>query len=181
MCTGNIHRSAMAERLMIGRSDLSLPVTIASAGVNAVVGHPMAANSMTAAAELGADPSEHIARQFVPPLAERADLILTAERAHRERILEDSPRAMRRTFTLRRFCWLAAALGPPDCARPTTEQLRARVSLIAAQPRTPAQTDEDIADPVRASLEETRLRAREIADCVDVVVATLGLGRRDPA
>jgi protein-tyrosine phosphatase len=179
VCTGNIHRSVMGERLMRSRIRPRLPVPIRSAGTQAAVDYPIGEYSAIALKELGADPEDHKPQQLQAAVAASADLILTAELEHRQIVLLETPSALRRTFSLREFARLAEQVEP---LRPTDpfdiDTLRAQVLLVSAQrglaPRTTR--SEDIADPVGASLKETRQRASEIAECVDVVIRTFGLG-----
>jgi protein-tyrosine phosphatase len=179
VCTGNIHRSVMGERLMRSRIQPRLPVAIRSSGTEAAVDHPIGEYTAIALKELGADPERHKPQQLQANVAASADLILTAEIAHREIVLLQAPAALRRAFSLREFARLAEQVEPLKPVVPfDVEAVRAQVLRVSAQrglaPR--ATRSEDIADPVGASLAETRERAREIAECVDVVVSTLGLG-----
>ena len=175
VCTGNIYRSVMAERLLRARVASGLPVAVSSAGMHAVVGSPMATRAVIAVSELGADPGGHVARQYTPDLAD-ADLILTAERSHRELVLRDEPLAFRRTFTMLEFARLASSV--PAVTTPGPDSWRHRVERIAGQRGNvaPASASDDIGDPVSAGLAETRACALRIVGCVDAVVATLALG-----
>ena len=178
VCTGNIHRSVMGERLLVRRMRPGLPVIATSAGTQAAVDQEIGSFSAIALTDFGADATGHVPRQLRPDFALAADLILTAELEHRRIVLNDTPSVLRRIFSLREFARLASHVDPLDPAQPLdVKELRAQVLRISAQrglvPR--ATSSEDIADPVRASLSETRERAREIAGCVDVVVVSLGL------
>jgi|GEM_PF-6029514 len=178
VCTGNIHRSVMGERLMRSRIRPRLPVAIRSAGTQAAVDHPIGEYSAIALKELGGNPEGHKPQQLQAAVAASADLILTAEIEHRQFILRDTPAALRRAFSLREFARLAegvVSLNPSDPF--DVDRVRAQVLQISAQRGLARQAtrSEDIPDPVGASLKETRERAREIAECVDAVIETLGL------
>jgi protein-tyrosine phosphatase len=183
VCTGNIHRSVMGERLMRSRVRPGWPVAVRSAGTQAVVDHPIGEYSAIALKELGGNPEGHKARQLVTPVAASADLILTAEVAHRQIILLETPAALRRTFSLLEFARLAEQVEPLKLfERLDIDAVRAQVLQVSAQrglARQPTQP-EDIADPVGATLKETRQRARQVAECVDIVIGTLGLGNASP-
>jgi protein-tyrosine phosphatase len=105
ICTGNMCRSPLAERLAVvwaaqllnGNAD---KVKIASAGLEAPVGQAMDPHSAEALARLGGDPTNVRARAFTPDMAENASLVLTMTRRQRRVVLESVPRGMRRTFTL---------------------------------------------------------------------------------
>lgn len=179
VCTGNLHRSVMGERLMKSRIRPDLPIAIRSAGTQAAVDFPIGEFSAIALKELGADPEGHTPQQLVPAFAASADLILTAELEHRQLVLVETPAALRRVFSMREFARLAEQVEPlKGSATYDVEALRAHVLEVSAQRGVAkrATRSEDIADPVRASLKETRERAHEIAECVDAVIESLGLG-----
>ncbi len=102
VCTGNICRSPIAERLAaVEAVRQKIPnVNAASAGTRAVVGHPIHDDAASVLAELGGDPSGFAARQFRPKLAMESDLILTMTKAHRDDVLRCVPRLIGRTFTI---------------------------------------------------------------------------------
>ena len=56
VCTGNICRSPMAERLFLARVPHTAPVRAASAGTNGLTGYAMDAPSALVLRELGGDP-----------------------------------------------------------------------------------------------------------------------------
>ena len=180
VCTGNICRSPMAERLLTARLRGTLPagldVSATSAGTRAVVGRGMDTPSLIALRELGGDSAGHVARMFTRTLAEEADLVLTAESGHRARVVQAVPLAFRKTFTLREFARLGAGLGP--LAEPSEDALRNRVAEVAARrgwadPAGPGA--DEIGDPFGATLAVARTCAGAIADAVDGAVAALGL------
>jgi len=117
VCTGNICRSPFAELLTRALLDAALghqedQVSVASAGTCGMVGHAMDA---TAAAELrarGVDADGFRARALRRSLIQDADLVLTATLAHRQLVLEEEPRALRRTFTIREFADLVRITDP---------------------------------------------------------------------
>jgi protein-tyrosine phosphatase len=90
VCTGNVCRSPMAERLLIAMVDASVErasvsveaarrdVIVESAGVAALAGQGMDAASAEAIRELGADPDGHVARQLTDEMLDRAHLVLVA-------------------------------------------------------------------------------------------------------
>jgi protein-tyrosine phosphatase len=106
VCTGNVCRSPLAERLALAWARQSLGAGVAglevrSAGLRAPVGRPMDPHSAAVLTRLDGDPTGARATAFDPAVAERADLVLTMTRAHRHSVLESVPhRLRRRTFTL---------------------------------------------------------------------------------
>jgi protein-tyrosine phosphatase len=83
---GNVCRSPMAEALL--RSALSDRdgITVESAGLGALVGHPASPHAVELMAELGLDISGHRARQLSPDLVRAADLVLVMEAGHKRAI-----------------------------------------------------------------------------------------------
>jgi protein-tyrosine phosphatase len=105
VCTGNMCRSPVAERLaalwaqeLLGGD--AAEVEIASAGLGAPVGQAMDPLSAAALVQLGGDPADARAKAYTADMAEKADLVLTMTRRHRRAVLETFPRGLRRTFTL---------------------------------------------------------------------------------
>ncbi|MDQ2749132.1 MAG: hypothetical protein M3Y44_06360, partial [Actinomycetota bacterium] len=103
VCTGNICRSPMAERLLQARIDASLPLRTASAGTAGLSGWGMDAPSALVLRELGGDGEGHSAQRLSPRLVADADLILTAEVEHRDAAIRADHSARGRAFTLREF------------------------------------------------------------------------------
>jgi protein-tyrosine phosphatase len=88
VCTGNICRSPMAEGLLTRLvADRGLAdIRVHSAGTHALDGRPAEPHAVTAARELGADISGHIARSLDPAMVAQADLILVMEQGHADLI-----------------------------------------------------------------------------------------------
>jgi protein-tyrosine phosphatase len=93
VCVGNICRSPMAEALLRsalrGQDDL----TVESAGLGALVGHPADAYAVELMEEMGEDVSAHRARQIHPDMVKAADLVLVMEAGHRRAIDTADPAA----------------------------------------------------------------------------------------
>jgi protein-tyrosine phosphatase len=121
VCTGNICRSPVAERLLRAQSEaLGLPVVVHSAGTQSMVGHDMTPEAAHLAQHYGADPVDHHSKQLTEQQIAGADLILTATREHRSKVVSLHPRAARYTYTLNQFARLLPAavqsLADPDNA-----------------------------------------------------------------
>jgi protein-tyrosine phosphatase len=161
VCTGNICRSALAERLSRAYLDDALGenaalVRVHSAGVQAVVGSGVHPDSARVLAGLGGDPAGFAARQLVDDMAVDADLTLTMTRSHRRAVLKAAPRALSRTFTLREAADLVALLG--DHASPAGESFADRArdlvkQLAAARSRRSSDAADDVPDPIGEPLE----------------------------
>ena len=100
VCTGNLCRSPFAERRTVALLGDRLPGQVGSAGTAAPVGQPMDPSATLVLAEYGASAKGHRARGLTDELVEQAELVLTMTTTHRTAVLELSPGALRRTFTL---------------------------------------------------------------------------------
>jgi protein-tyrosine phosphatase len=158
VCTGNICRSPLAERLATVWAEQSLgsaaaTVVIRSAGTEGLDGRPMDRKSGRALMDLGGDPTGFAARPLLPVMADRADLVLTMTRKHRRLVLAGAPRALRRTFTLPEA---ASLLEWVDTIGLAEMPLQARAQELAARlndGRARRRTDErdDVEDPIGQS------------------------------
>jgi len=194
VCTGNICRSPLAERLLTAEfARLGLgenQVRVESAGVAALVGQPMTEQAAAQASLYGGNPTGHHARQLVAEMVERADLILTMERRHRAEVVRLVARASRYAFTLPEFARLTASLlaAELDIQLPThsgfADQLRALVPEIAAERGLAlplAEGDDEVEDPYRRSDAVYARSANQIAAAVSSMMGSmmgLGLVRR---
>jgi sulfate adenylyltransferase len=108
-------------------------------------------------------------RPVTRELIDSADLVLTAEAAHRARILEDVPSALRKVFTVGQF--EAFAQQEPD--------LVGRELIEAAgRRRTAADPALDVVDPYRRGDVAAREAAGTMSRMLGVIVPQL-LGRAD--
>ena len=182
VCTGNICRSPLAERLTsLWAEDLLGPgaaaVRIESAGTDALDGKSMNSRSAAALAQLGGDPTGFIARTIRPMMANQADLILTMTRRQRRLVLAQAPRTLRRTFTLPEA---AALLQDADLTGIEELPLSHRASALAARldagraRRRTADAD-DVHDPIGQSTSvHTQVAARiarKVRPLADVLFA----------
>lgn len=148
-----------------------------------MVGHGIDGPSALVLRELGGDPDGHSAQRISRGLVDSADLILTAETAHRSTVLRAEPAAFRRTFTMREFARLGAAA--PAAGVRDLAGLRQRVIEIAALRGQVAAAEpgaDDVGDPYGGNLDIARIAGHQIAEAVDGAIAALGLvspsGRR---
>ena len=100
VCTGNICRSPLAAFALAQRCP-ELEVT--SAGLHALVGSGMDAESEAAAHALEIKTGAHTARQFTSKIGSEADLILVMENHHRDEIMNRWPQLTGKTFLLGHF------------------------------------------------------------------------------
>lgn len=180
VCTGNVCRSPVAEKLLRARLPAESTIVCSSAGVSALTGRPIDPPSVTVLRELGADPHGHIAKRLTYQQVQAADLILTAEVSHRTVVLQLEPLAFRRTFTMLEFGRLGSGLSASTL--PLNEQdLRARVDEVAGQrglvDTVPVGAD-DISDPFGRNVSAARTSALAISASIDTLVRVLGISSR---
>jgi len=169
VCTGNIGRSPMAERLMrrhlalrLGDSASSFQVT--SAGTWGCTGAAAEQFAALALHKRGIDASDFVARELTGEMLTEADLVLTATTEHRGLVVALLPAAVRRAFTLKEFARLGPlsvhdnGIGLPDLARGKVE-MAGRVRGLGDRP---AVLDDDIEDPLGAPADFYEARAHEI-------------------
>jgi protein-tyrosine phosphatase len=182
VCTGNICRSPMAERLAAAALASRLGpeasrVLVHSAGTWGHEGSPMEPFALDTLSRLGVDAQASAAfraRELTSEMVESADLVLVASREHRAAVVTMVPRSVTRTFTLREFGRLAAGVDagalPDDVVQRGLALVTAvagRRGLVAAGPE-----GDDLADPYGAP---ARAFEHCAADIVDVLKAPLDL------
>ena len=93
VCVGNICRSPMAEALLTSALRGQDELTVESAGLGALVGHPASDYSVELMDEMGEDITGHRARQIHPDMVQAADLVLVMEASHKKAIDDADPTA----------------------------------------------------------------------------------------
>ena len=165
VCLGNICRSPLAEGVLRLRFSELLgkqaydSVKVSSAGVMALDGHSMDDKAAAELRRLGGDPDGFVARRVNAPMVLGADLVLTATRALRSRVLEEAPRALRRTFTIPEF---AALVGSPAISGQRTS-LADLVGLASASRSGVGVESYDVPDPIG----QPQAVHRRVADLLD--------------
>lgn len=144
VCTGNICRSPIGERLTVAyAAQHGIPnLTASSAGTRAVIGHPIHRHAALTLESRGADTSGFTARQLTAKIASDADLVIAMTSAHRDIVLEAAPRQLHKTFTLTEAARLAPMKGAQTLA-----------DLAALRPQLAAHEQADIPDPIGQSPE----------------------------
>lgn len=191
VCTGNLCRSPVAERLALAWARESLAgspelagVEVLSAGTQAVAGRPMDPASASSLQRLGGDRLDFTSRPLTPDLVADADLVLTMTREHRREVLRMTPRGLRRTFTL---IEAADLLNRADLRGLRTMPLATRARelgrrLDAARAHRATSDTDDVLDPVGCRPEVHEEVARTIATALrplaDVLLASV---RTQPA
>lgn len=130
VCTGNLCRSVIAERLArrglcarLGPAACWFRVTSAgTAGLDGCPVHPYTAEALS---WLGADADGVASHALTAADVDAADLILAAGQEHRDAVVAMRPRASRRAYLLREFARLAAYASAAAPGRPAADQLAA--------------------------------------------------------
>ena len=188
VCTGNLCRSPVAERLAaawareaLGDSPELAQVELLSAGVAAEVGQPITASSARVLRQLGGDPEGFGSRPLTAELADSADLVLTMTREHRRDVLKLAPRGLRRTFTLTEAADLVTRADLRGLRTmpltPRARELGRRLDAVRAY-RSPAASD-DITDPIRQRPAVHEEAARTIAAALRPLADILFTSVRD--
>jgi protein-tyrosine phosphatase len=186
VCTGNICRSPVMERLFVARLRAGLSETdaariqVESCGTWGLVGEPMAPHAAATLAALGGDSADFASRELEVAMIEAADLILTATREHRGLVVTEVPRAASRTLAVREFARLLGPVTAQEIADAAGTDPVARLRAIAAKAfgnrglvplNHPA--DDDVADPYGRNRDSYDRAAREIDAALKVPLALL--------
>ena len=155
MCTGNICRSPIAERLLSERNKAeNLGLTVSSAGTRARNGEPMHPESRRVLGERGVDADGFSSRLLTERIAAEQDLILCLAREHRAAARQLAPVRWKRMFVLREVPRLGEEVGTPVSG--------------AIDPNYPGL---DIVDPIGRSPAVFDSVADDIEEVVDILTA----------
>ena len=119
VCTGNICRSPVAERLLQTGLNQVVPggFEVTSAGTRAMVGDPMQPLSADMVRTYGGEPEGFTARQLTPGILRGVDLVLTMTSGHRGEVLQLDASMLKRTFTIREFARMLNVLDERAAAK----------------------------------------------------------------
>lgn len=171
VCTGNLYRSPIAERLLVARlaereeggARPETRIRVVSAGTRARPGAVLSGPTRDVIAELGGDPDGFVSRRLAEQHVARADLVLGLAREHREEAVRLHPPALRRCFTVEEFVRLAhvarASAVTADSlpgAGTGPDAVVAHAAALRGRVRPPAPDDDDIADPDGLPVEALR-------------------------
>ncbi|UOE44301.1 low molecular weight phosphatase family protein [Agromyces larvae] len=185
VCTGNICRSPLAERLFAARLErLGVDAVVSSAGTRALVGSAMTPEALDVLVAAGVEPRPHSARSLTPDLVRQSDLVLTATRAHRAEVASLVPAASRRAFTLREFARLAEFVllngtGSAASAEHPAAMLQHLLQAVPAQrglavpPAAPE--DDDILDPYGRAPDVYAAAGELIERAIDAILSPLAM------
>ena len=166
VCTANICRSPwmeLASRHLVGHEG---GLEFASAGTHGFRDREMDPTMAATLAPLGISADGFRSRPLTGEMVEQADLVLTAESAHRSFILDDHPGAFRKVFTLGQFA---------EAVRTAPEGLSGRALLDSiGRRRGTADPALDVPDPygrgATAAEESAELLQRRLRAVLTVLV-----------
>ncbi|RZU34133.1 low molecular weight phosphatase family protein [Blastococcus saxobsidens] len=172
VCTGNICRSAAAERLLRAwTADGDLRVEARSAGTQARPGRPMHPRTERALARHGVRADGFASRRLSDADVDWADLVLTMTGEHRDEVAGISPRGLQKVFTVMEAAALAQTLGQdwsPDSAHRRGAELAQALGEARARYARSRGPQFDVPDPIEGS-------SRVHAEAVDQIVTALEL------
>jgi protein-tyrosine phosphatase len=158
VCTGNICRSPIAEKMLQQRNlDQGLDLHVSSAGTRALNGQSMHPQSLRVLQERGIDSDGFVSQLLTTRIAIDADLILGLSREHRAVARQLAPVRWKRMYALREITLRAPVDGAMD---------------IGQMPNGPDPTDPrlDIEDPIGKDPRVFDNVADEITTAVDDLV-----------
>lgn len=162
VCTGNLCRSPLAERLIAHRAgQRGLEVTVEGAGTRARNGMEMHPETQRVLRGYGGDPDGFGSRLLTPAILRGTDLVLTATGRHSSAVAEQAPAAWKKTFTLLEAAAIARA--NPEAQLGELHRLR----------RTIEGAELDLEDPIGKSPEVFDSTGAQISDAVDAIVDLL--------
>ncbi|WP_168203782.1 hypothetical protein [Humibacter ginsenosidimutans] len=173
LCHANIARSAAAEliaRRLIGTghaAHVEPEWDVSSAGVRALVGHPIDSEIGDALRRRSISVRGHVARQATPADLRGAQLILAFESAHRSWVLEQEPAVRNRTFTVLRA---ARVLRRAARRRETPDQA---IQALVADARAYTEAD-DFADPYGLGVEAAETAVERIDELLRIILPMIG-------
>lgn len=173
VCTGNICRSPMAERLLQLGLDQASPgvFQVSSAGTGALVGHGIEPHVEGFIRVMGGSAENFVSRQLTPAILAEQNLVITLTRAHRSKVVELQPALLKRTFTLLELARILPNIDVPQGLRPEERwKAMAPLAMRARSMYRSAPEDDDVVDPYRRSDEVYEQMRRDIIPGVSALV-----------
>ncbi|WP_375499418.1 low molecular weight phosphatase family protein [uncultured Jatrophihabitans sp.] len=171
VCTANRYRSPVAEHLLRAELAARADWVIGSAGTQAREGEELDSRVAALVGVPSGDAGSWRSRRLTAQLVEQADLVLTAEEAHRQVVVQMWPRALHHTFALLSFARLAAQL--PNESVASGHALIEAVNQARTHTQPPQAGADDIVDPVRHLRRKLPACAGQIRGAVTALSAPL--------
>jgi protein-tyrosine phosphatase len=184
VCTGNICRSPVAERLMQAGLDQvrSGAFEVRSAGTRAMVGDAIQPPSADIIRTYGGTPDGFAARLLTPEILREQDLVLAMTAKHRGAVMQTDASLLKRTFTIREFARMLTVLEKRDAQSAAVDlsafwrELPARAASVRHLALAADATDNDVVDPY---LRGQELYAQMEDELVPAILAILRFARQN--
>ena len=181
VCTGNICRSPYAAVLLREGLQWARPgaFEVTSAGTHALVGRPMDPASAARLTAKGIADDEFRARLLTHQLLRDQAVVLVMASAHKDVVIDETPAAHRRTFTVRELAHVLedvasrhdwAALLEQAGADDVVSRWRALPQIVAARRRRMSRAARDVVDPYQRGDGAFDQMTREIDPAVRTIV-----------
>lgn len=168
VCTANICRSAYAELMARHLQGPDSGVHVESAGTHGYANRPVDPPMAAQLTARGVEATAFLSRRLTTPIIARADLVLTAEAAHRQRVLEDHPEVFRRVYTLGQ---LARTMDEIGLASIDGNDIDSLAQLLAGAARPPERSD-DVHDPYRRGEDAAGRAAAHLDELLTRILGT---------
>ncbi|MGP4031802.1 arsenate reductase/protein-tyrosine-phosphatase family protein [Pseudarthrobacter sp. 1C304] len=174
VCTGNICRSPVAERLLQAGLDQVQPgaFEVRSAGTRAMVGDPIQPASADIIRTYGGTPDGFAARLLTPKILREQDLVLAMTAKHRGAVMQTDASLLKRTFTIREFARMLKVLEERDAPSAAVDlpafwrELPARAASVRHLALAADAADNDVVDPYRRGQEVYDQMEDELAPAI---------------
>ncbi|HEX9225195.1 MAG TPA: low molecular weight phosphatase family protein [Arthrobacter sp.] len=174
VCTGNICRSPVAERLLQTGLDQvqSGAFVVSSAGTRAMVGDPIQPPSADIIRTYGGTPDGFAARLLTPKILRESDLVLAMTAKHRGAVMQMDASLLKRTFTIREFARMLQVLEQRDAPSAVVDlptfwrELPARAASVRHLALAAEAADNDVVDPYRRGQELYNQMEDELAPAI---------------
>ena len=178
VCTGNICRSPVAERLLQAGLDEVQPgaFVVRSAGTRAMVGDPIQPPSADIIKSYGGTPEDFAARLLTPKILKESDLVLAMTAQHRGAVMQMDASLLKRTFTIREFSRMLEVLEQRDAPSAAVDLpafwrgLPARAASVRHLALAPDPSDNDVVDPYRRGQELYNRMEDELAPAIHTIL-----------
>ncbi|THV33597.1 hypothetical protein [Glycomyces buryatensis] len=184
VCSANLCRSVLAERLtrlwIENRPGLSSDrFTVSSAGTDATPGNEMPRSVARYLQQRGASTDSFASRRLSPRLVEQADMVLTASRLERDRVIATVPTARSRTFTIKELARLAPRAATDETGSALDIGTQARYIMATAltlrgRIADHDGRDDDVPDPTRGRRSFNRCAA-SVDSAVDTILEVFAI------
>ena len=181
VCTGNICRSPYAAVLLREGLQWARPgaFEVTSAGTHALVGRPMDPASAALLAAKGIVDDDFRARLLTHQLLRDQAVVLVMASGHKDVVIDETPAAHRRTFTVRELAHVLedvgsrhdwAALLEEAGADDVVSRWRVLPQVVAARRRRMSRAERDVVDPYKRGDDAFDRMSREIDPAVRTIV-----------